>query len=143
MTTLVTWISVDNRGPSAIYMASDSRITWGSEQQRWDSGQKLFRSRVHPDLYGYSGDVLFPTQFLSQIVELGDSGVLFSDADMPEQRHTKIVQMAKASIKRRHNAPEHDFDIIHAARQDSGKDAEFLIWQLSYCSSLIHGPIGD
>jgi hypothetical protein len=105
-----------------------------SEQRRWDAGEKLFASRVHPDLFGFYGEVLYPTQILSQIVSLSDSGVLFSDDDDPEQRHIKIKEVAKSSFTR-HDAPEKNFHIIHATRENSGMDAKFLIWHLRYWSN--------
>jgi hypothetical protein len=30
MTSIVIWAGVDSHGPSSLYMAADSRITWGS-----------------------------------------------------------------------------------------------------------------
>ena len=44
-----------------IYLASDSRITWGSANRRWDAGRKLFTSDKSSHAFGYCGDVVFPS----------------------------------------------------------------------------------
>jgi hypothetical protein len=59
MTTIVTWAAVDTHGVSSIYIASDSRISWGATTV-WDSGRKTFASQDCPFVFGYWGDVLFP-----------------------------------------------------------------------------------
>ena len=51
---------------------SDSRITWPNAH--WDAGQKLFVSTRFPDIFGYSGDVQFPTLALRQILDRMDQG---------------------------------------------------------------------
>jgi hypothetical protein len=132
VTTLVVWVSFDQRAPSALYMASDSRISWGSEHVRWDAGRKLFACRRHPDIFGYTGDVVFPSLVLGQIVEAMDSGLLIRDGDDSEARHSKIVAAVKRSADQRHNAPTANFSIVHASRQFAGPRAEFRLWQLSF-----------
>ena len=61
MTTLISWVGADQRGPASIRLAADSRISWslsGSEQKKWDFGKKLFASHSGPEIVGYCGDVL-------------------------------------------------------------------------------------
>lgn len=41
MTLLASWIAVDSRKPSSIYILSDSRISWGSAA-KFDFGKKVF-----------------------------------------------------------------------------------------------------
>jgi hypothetical protein len=69
MTSLVSWIGVDSLAPASIYLASDSRISWGN-RLTWDYSRKLFASRNHPEILGYFGDVLFPSQVLGQLIDL-------------------------------------------------------------------------
>ena len=68
MTTLVSWIAYDQRGPSAAYIATDSRISWGVSDV-WDGARKCFASREYRDLFGYVGDVLLPSLVLGQFVD--------------------------------------------------------------------------
>jgi hypothetical protein len=131
MTTLVAFVSIDSHGATAFYLASDSRITW-NPHERWDAGRKVFASRVHPDAFGYCGDVVFPSLVLSQILEILDTGMLFTDAQLPDERHSKVVSAIKMSFSLRKNAPASNFDIIHASREGSSNHSHFNLWQLSY-----------
>jgi hypothetical protein len=47
MTTLISWVGVDNRGAASLYFASDSRISWPGAEI-WDHGRKLFACRRYP-----------------------------------------------------------------------------------------------
>jgi hypothetical protein len=88
MTSFIAWVAVDERAPSAVYFASESRLsnnTW-----HWDFGRKLFASQTYPDIFGYVGDVLFPSQILSQVIDLIDVGVLFKPDDNVDQKLDKI-----------------------------------------------------
>jgi hypothetical protein len=68
MTSIVTWAAVDSRGVSGLYIASDSRITWGATGQRWDQGRKTYASESTPHVFGYWGDVLFPAIALPTVI---------------------------------------------------------------------------
>jgi hypothetical protein len=116
-------------------MASDSRISWGSSRARWDAGRKLFLCRRNPDIFGYSGDVVFPSLVLGQITEAADTGLLFLHTDDSESRHSKFLTAIKASFGRTQNAPTRDFRILHASRQHSGPKAQFHLWCLSYSAA--------
>ena len=124
MTTLFSWLSVDNRGPSAIYIVSDSRITWGSPDKWWDSGRKVFAMKS-ADVLGYCGEVLFPSLVLGQLSDLIDRGLLWPRDCAAENRHSIILEYLKTSFERRHNAPNHDFTIIHCAREGDGLASKF------------------
>jgi hypothetical protein len=76
MTLLVSWAGVDTHGPTSVYIASDSRISWGGKAN-FDYGRKVFALRQSPDVLGYCGDVLFPSMVLAQIAEMADRGLLF------------------------------------------------------------------
>lgn len=131
VTTILSWISVDARGPSGIYIVADSRITWGSASSRWDSGRKVFACRS-ADIFGYCGDVLYPTLALSQLGDLVDRGLLWDSGLDAHARHTKFFDYVKASFGRRHNAPEYNFSIVHCARDGKGLTASFHIWKVRY-----------
>ena len=135
MTSLVAWIAIDQHAPSAFYMASDSRISWGSERARWDAGRKLFLCRRHPDIFGYTGDVVFPSLVLGQITEAADAGLLFRKDEESETRHARFLTAVKTSFGRRHNSPTADFRILHASRQFSGRRVQFKLWCLSFEAS--------
>ncbi len=97
MTSLVAWIAVDSRSPASIYLVSDSRISWGS--QTWDYGRKLFASRNYPEILGYYGDVLFPSQVLGRLIDLIDLNLLFNADDLPSHKWEKILSVIQKSFK--------------------------------------------
>jgi hypothetical protein len=134
MTTFMAWVAVDDRLPSAIYLASDSRITWGTQRIRWDSGRKLFACAKHPDLFGYVGDVVFPSLVLGQIVEAADRGLLFDVGAGPNKKHVAFVQAVKNSFTARQSAPTLDFSIVHITGSLEAA-ITFHAWELSYNAS--------
>jgi hypothetical protein len=114
-------------------MASDSRITWGSEARRWDAGRKLFACKATADIFGYVGEVLFPSLVLGQISGAADNHLLFRAEDNLETRHSAVVSAIKISFGNRHNVDDHDFQILHGGRDGEGiKNATFRMWQLCY-----------
>jgi hypothetical protein len=94
MTSLASWIGIDSRGQSSIYIVSDSRISWG-ENAVWNYGRKVFASRTTPEIFGYCGDVLFPSMFLSQVVDSISIGQL-GDLIDPHGRAEKLLRSARA-----------------------------------------------
>ncbi len=91
MTLLVSWIGIDTHGPTSAYIVSDSRITW-KKSVYFDYGKKVFSSKKYPEIFGYAGDVLFPTIVLSQIIEMIDSGVLFNESMSCEKKNKIVFQ---------------------------------------------------
>lgn len=137
MTTLVSWITYSTTGekpelPRAIYIASDSRITWGSESLRWDAGRKVFNSREQPHIFGYCGDVVFPSLVLGQIVTAIDNEILFENDRTPDHKHERIFESIKNSYQQGHNHPITDFSIIHAYRSATWPNTDFFFWHISY-----------
>lgn len=120
MTCLVSWISVDSEGPSAVYIAADSRISWGETGRKWDIGQKVFCCNNSPDILGYSGDVLFATQVLSQAVGIADMGLLFNGINEPERKFGALVTFIKDCFAAHPKYPQFpEFQIIYCTRDDS------------------------
>jgi len=131
VSSLICWIGVDSRAHSSIYLASDSRFSWSS-RGRWDNGRKLFACRHSPDLLGYVGQVLFPSQVLSQVRDLIEEGLLFEfDAD-PVEKRDAIFSQVKACF---HTYPfdrQQTFTIVHATRRSEKMDSIFYVHTLSW-----------
>ena len=122
MTLLVSWIAVDSRSPSSIYMASDSRISWDNNK-KYDFGKKVFACRNYPEIFGYCGDVLFPVMILNQIVDSIDNDLLFT-SNLTCIEKTKIVMKRMAeSFKKYPSEVEQlvkpTFEILHCSRDDN------------------------
>ncbi len=119
MTLLVAWVGVDTHGVASTYIASDSRISW-ADGSTFDHGRKVFAFSNHSDVLGYSGDVLFPTLALNQIVQLADAGMLFGPGFTPEEKFQKIVEklnhLAVKYPADQAGLTENRLSIIHASR---------------------------
>jgi hypothetical protein len=124
MTLLLSWLGVDSRGPASVYIASDSRISWATND-RWDQGRKVFGFKNHPDILGYCGDVLFPSQVLSQLVDLGDAGLLFSPSDDCKTKFEaikeKMVQLFHAYPHGQSRIMGDYLGVLHASRDLQGR----------------------
>lgn len=132
MTTLIAWTSHDHRKFSALHVASDSRITWGSSAKRWDAGRKVFSSTSTPDILAYSGDVVFPALVLSQLISAADAGMLFGDVSSALERNSIVFEALKTSFNRRHNAPDHKFVVLHASRDEEKAQVVPRLWKISF-----------
>lgn len=124
MTLLVSWIGIDSRGPSSIYIASDSRLSFFNNRS-YDHGRKVFACSKTADVFGYCGDVLFPSMALSQLVDLADSGLLFNPDDSPEAKSKIVRQKLEYQLSSYPSSyPQITsplIEIIHASRSSDGK----------------------
>nr|WP_320024119.1 hypothetical protein [uncultured Acetobacterium sp.] len=91
MTMLASWICHDTHGPTSAYIVADSRFSTSSSVN-FDFGKKVFASKSFPELFGYAGDVLFPSVVLSQIVEMIDSGILLNEKMRCEEKNSIIFE---------------------------------------------------
>jgi hypothetical protein len=132
MSSLAAWVAVDSRGPSSFYIASDSRVTWGTSNAAWDSGRKVFASASSSDIFGYCGDVLFPSLVLGQIEMLLARGVPFTGEQDVIERHQTVRGMIAESFDLYPRESRQPFTILHAARGGSGIPATFHLWKLDW-----------
>ena len=136
MTLLVAWAGVDSHGPSSVYIASDSRISWGTAAS-FDYGRKVFSFSRWPDILGYCGDVLFPSIALNQIVELADAGLLFAPTFSCKQKFQAIVDKLNDLFRQypqlHSGIAENSLSIIHASR-DPTDNKKFSCHTISWTS---------
>lgn len=117
MTLLLSWIGKDQRKISSVYIASDSRISWGNSH-KYDYGRKVFALSNSPDILGYCGDVLYPTIILNQILEMDRDKILFKSNATNEERSNVIFN----EIQNKFNSyptsiMKESIDILHVSRQ--------------------------
>jgi hypothetical protein len=136
MTSLAAWVAVDSRGTSALYFASDSRLTWSGEGLQWSLGRKLFASRTTSDLFGYCGDVLFPSLVLGQLESLLNSSRLFDDGETSQARHASFVRMIQTSFESYPSGKRGGFSIIHGARDHKSLGSVFHMWRLDWSDEV-------
>ena len=125
MTTIAAHLSVDSRGPCAMYIASDSRITWGTASRRWDAGQKAFASTASPDIFGYCGSAFFPTQIINQVTRQIDVGILFDEMACADERHGRWLKTVKKSLEVSASAEVPDFKLLHGSPNWERNDLRF------------------
>src|SRR5713226_2635744 len=114
MTSLAVALSVDQRGPAALYIITDSRFSWGLGQH-WDAGQKTFSSIRTPDIFGFCGDAFFPPAIIHQFVEQVNRGVLFSECMTADERHAVVAAVLKQAIGQQSRAPIVNFSVFHGS----------------------------
>lgn len=128
MTSLVSWIGVDGRSQASIYIVSDSRVCWGSPQIKWDHGRKVFACKAYPEIFGYFGDVLFPSQALAYLVDLIDSRLLFSEHAHPDTKTELILRTLSETFS---GYPKEDqlqrqaINILYCTREGEGMTCRF------------------
>jgi hypothetical protein len=131
MTLIASFIGVDCKfpkpKPASIYILGDSRITWADQNQKiigvFDYGRKVFGCKNSPDIFGYCGDVLFPSIVLNQIVDLADQGLLFRPGSSCKEKFQAVIDKLIQSFI---NYPsevagitQETFQIIHASRDEN------------------------
>lgn len=135
MTLIVSWVGIDTHGPSSVYIASDSRISWGTAAAKFDLGRKVFAFSKWPDILGYCGDVLFPSIALNQIVELADAGLLFGPTYSCKRKFQAIVNKLNdlfAAYPQMHSGlAENALSVIHASR-DPKDNKRFFCHKISW-----------
>lgn len=128
MTTLIAWAAIDDARTSAVYMASDSRLSW-EHYDAWDSGRKIFASEKFPEILGYTGDALFCTQILSQVIAFIDSCAPLSSFNELKQKYDYIeglIKRAFSSYPTQFCLP--NFSILYLTRLDTTWGACTFEW---------------
>ncbi len=134
MTLLASWAGVDTHGTASVYIAADSRISWGS-MGFFDHGRKVFAFRNSPDILGYCGDVLFPSMVLGQIVEMADHGLLFTPTATCKERYEavkeKLVQQFLRYPHMTKGIAADLLQILHLSR-DPNDNTNFSCWLIQW-----------
>jgi hypothetical protein len=131
MTSLVAWIGVDSHGPGSAYFASDSRLTW-PDGTAWDCGRKLFACQRYPHILGYCGDVLFPSQTLSQIAEMIDAGLLFGHADNADTCADRVVAVMSRAFHSYPVAARRAFEVLYCMREGDSVPSKFHLRSITF-----------
>jgi hypothetical protein len=133
MTTLISWIGVDQRGVASIYIASDSKISWSSTNS-WNSGKKLFSSKDSPEIFGFCGDVTFSSTVLAQLCDQIDSGLL-KNCQVFEQKLEKIWEYISSSFACYPQSQRSYFEILYASRIGAGLASKFFAAKICWLGS--------
>lgn len=123
VTSLAAWVGVDSRGPASLYIATDSRISWGNTHS-WDSARKTFACHESPDIFGYVGYVFFPALFLPTVIEiLSLEEARENNSVTTRQEYLRsIIEHVWSSFPPKER---YDLSIVHATRVGEGVRCEF------------------
>lgn len=123
MTLLLSWVGKDSRKISSVYIASDSRFSWGTTD-KYDFGRKVFAMQNSPDIVGYCGDVLYPSLVISQIMDMDREGILFPQhATFVERSEILYKEISKQiAVYPTKVAMNNSLEIIHISRH---KEVDF------------------
>ena len=113
---------------------SDSRISWPTGIG-WDCGQKLFVSSRFPDIFGYCGDVQFPTLALRQIVDRIDQRLILPNNAPASERNQKISQELQIAYDRYPAHGAQQSTILYFARDDDGRLARLNLLRMDWSRS--------
>lgn len=120
----------------AVHHRSILQVTAGSWQgtKTWNYGRKLFASSRYPDILGYFGDVLFPSQVLGQVVDLIDTNLLLNEKDEPRTRFEKISNLVAKSFGEypQSELAYQTFTIAYCTRENEGMNSVFHLALLSW-----------
>lgn len=137
MTLLISWIGVDGKkegkSPASIYIASDSRYSWSNNVNPYDYGVKIFGSTKYPEIFGFCGDVIFPSILFGQIIPQLDADLLINEKDNGEDKNQKIFGYIKTSLE---SYPTQflngSFTILHCTRIKK----EFKCYKTSFTPNI-------
>ncbi|MEV0949029.1 hypothetical protein [Promicromonospora sp. NPDC050249] len=129
MTTIVAWAGVDQRKVASVYIASDSRISWGSSHI-WNQGRKTFAATGSAHIFGYWGDVLFPSIALPTVLDELAAGVVRSKGSAFGEIGNGIRRLWTDYPKQE----QRDFGIVMATRRREAMDAVFELAIMTFDS---------
>jgi hypothetical protein len=137
VTSLAAWTGVDSRGPSSIYIATDSRISWqdpsGLIVQAWDSGRKTAALAASPHIFGFAGDVLYPSQTLDAI---GDLLAFSPEPRTVEEAQEGFREAVKSAWKHLPPKERRASFLVHCLRLGDGMGSQFGM-------QIMHQPAGS
>jgi hypothetical protein len=134
LTTLIGWVAVDQRGPSSLYFAADSRFSW-TDKTVWDYGRKLFASRTTAEVLAYCGDVIYASTALGQALQLIEGGLLYLTSAPPHERLRSIECLLRDSWKTYPLGHIADFTVAYACRVGSGMMARFFVAEIGFTTA--------
>lgn len=131
MTSLIAWVGIDSRGETSAYLASDSRVSWG-DSASWDTGGKLFASSNSPEIFGYCGDVTFPSQILPHVIEQIDRNLIFLKEDAIGIKINAIFNSIKENFSNYPVQLNKGFIILHFSRENCEMETKFHLAKISW-----------
>lgn len=137
MTSFISWLGADSRGPTSLYFASDSRISWGNDPNTWDTGRKLFAARGSPEIFGFTGYVLLPQAILTRACDFIDRGFRSASVnESPEKCAEWLAALVQSEARSHPRVFQDGFAIFYGLRSGEGMPdrSRFSLFHIG-CSS--------
>lgn len=131
MTSLIAWVGIDPRGQSSAYIASDSRFSW-DKKDTWDIGQKLFAASNFPEIFGYCGDVTFPSQILMDCINQIEQNLLIYKGDSVAEKANKIYLHIQKAFEYYPAKHKKGFEILYFTRDNCGMQTQFYLHKIKW-----------
>ncbi len=126
MTSLAAWVAVDQRGPSSVYIATDSRISWRDQRghviRRMDNSRKTSASDHSPQIFGFVGDVIFPALQLDTVSGLLERAASALSLEDSFERFQGLVDLAWRDVP---HEERRDSWLVHFVRSGEGMESVF------------------
>jgi len=121
MTSLVAWCGVDSRGPTSLYIATDSRVTAGHRIVS-DGYRKTYVANHAAHIFGYCGDVFGPASTLPTVSEHLDRGAVPTSVAQAQEQFRLAVEATWEG----HSPAAVDTILVHGFRTgESRSEIEF------------------
>jgi hypothetical protein len=101
----------------------------------WEPGIRAesFACRRYPHMFGYCGDVLFPTQTLSQVTEMIDSGLIgVSPFDTIDHCIEHVVATIESALQTYPPAAKKKFEVLYCLREGERMRFRFHLRHLTF-----------
>jgi hypothetical protein len=132
MTSLIAWLAVDSRKPTGLYFASDSRRSWPNKLFA-DNCVKLFSPKSTLEIFGFAGDVSFPSDTLFGLCrELEKNPIPLNESTSSYGRAEWVYRYIADKFDRLLIKPQFGFTILHGSRNHFGQMAAFTLFCYTY-----------
>lgn len=127
MTSVIAWLAVDSRQPTALYFASDSRKTYVDGHIE-DNCIKLYVPRDSVEIFAFSGDVSFAGASLDKLCRAIEANQIPPNMQTsPYGRVDWISQFLRSELISANVKPKYTTTILHGSRHDWGPKVHFTL----------------
>ncbi len=129
MTLLVTWTGIDTHGPASVYIATDSRLTWGAEGV-FDHAVKTYIMHNFPAIFGYCGDALACQMIIAQTCALISSVIDPESATLSDVAKLFARSMARSYGEYPRRFSTGSFTVVVCGKKALGASGNFECYRI-------------
>ncbi len=128
MTSVIAWLAVDSRQPTALYFASDSRRSFEGKRPAEDDCIKLFVAEGTQEIFAFSGDVTYARTALNKLCNAIEAGHIPGNLALsPYGRSEWIYDFLRGELNSGIRKPEYLTTILYGTRHEWGIKASFSL----------------